>query len=421
MASLEMHDLREGRSRVQVWTKQAGPLGGAGGIELLEVDEREDEAPARPVGKSLRLTVGPMDVPQDGMPTLDSLVREALPREVAVRIVAELDGDNLIDPGHHGAQRKGRLFNGLPVPGVVTGLNFHVDAPFNLSADRTNILDDAFNEWLLGRIADAACRFLAEVRQEESYRQQAFRLVPADLAYGRSKGFGELTQRFAKVHDRLREEARQLGVLPAIDEGEPLRPGEALALRGADARKAIVARAIQALIGGQPLDLFSKTRTKIRAETLRLALILDDSYQADVARALGHEEFFAPRWMRAALADPGWRARTAERNPRWYTYLFTYIARGDVTDNLDDFLDVAWVPGLSHEDESITPREATLLEDTSTADLVAVRDGLRVAGEAEVQAGWRFAHPNFVRAYLDAKAAIDTLRHGARRLVLCHS
>jgi hypothetical protein len=76
---------------------------------------------------------------------LDSLIREALPDEIRVRIVAELEGDDLNDPGHLGEHRKGRLFNGLPVPGVTTGLNFHLDAPFNISADRSNILDDAFN------------------------------------------------------------------------------------------------------------------------------------------------------------------------------------------------------------------------------------------------------------------------------------
>ena len=52
------------------------------------------------------------------------------------------------DPGPDGSHSNGRLFNGLPVPLVATGLNFHVDAPLNLTADRTNILDDAFNEWL---------------------------------------------------------------------------------------------------------------------------------------------------------------------------------------------------------------------------------------------------------------------------------
>jgi hypothetical protein len=334
MEGLEAWDLRGGDRQVRGWLKVRSPLNAGGEVELLEVEERRDDAPARPAGKALRLETGPIAVPRDELPSLDSLVRDALPDEVRVLIVAELDGDDLHDPSPDGSRLRGGLFNGLPVPGIATGLNAPVDAPFNLSAYRTNILDDAFNEWLICRIGDAACRFLALLVRDDWFRNQAFRLIPADLRYSRTRGVGELSQRFTRIHDRLREEARRIGILPALDEGAPLRPEEVLGLRGADADKPEVSRAIQALIGGQPLAVFASIRTRIQAETLRLCRLPDQSYEAVVARAMGHEEFFVARWMRAALGNPDWQAQAARREDAWYLDLLVYVAEGYVADNL---------------------------------------------------------------------------------------
>ena len=413
MARLEIDDRREGRSQVRGWSKQCSPLTEGGDIELLEIDERRDDVPAQSLGMALRMEAGPIAVPRDELQTLDILVREALPDEVRIHIVAVLDEDDLNDPGPDGSGQKGELFNGLPVPGVATGLNFHVDAPFNLSADRMYILDDAFNAWLIDRIGEAACRFLAQLRQNGHFANQVFRLIPVDLTYG---GVSELTQRLAKVHDRLREQARRIGVLPAHDEGEPLRPDEALALRGADAYRRGVARAIQALIGGEPITTFAKIRTKIQATTLRLCLLPENSYEERVDKALGEAETFKLRWMQAALDDPGWRSRAAERNAKWYADLFTYICRGVVPLNVDDYLDIPWVPGLSSEEGTISPKEATLLDNASAGDLVVLRDGVSVAGVAVVGSGWRFAHPDFVRSYLDAMKEAGAPKFGDGRL-----
>jgi hypothetical protein len=408
MRSLEVQDLRSGRRDARVWSKRCSPLSEGGEIELLEVDERRDDAEPKPAGMALRIEMGPIVVPRDDLTTLDHLVREALPDEVRVRIVSELDGDDLRDPSHDGSRLKGGLFNGLPVPGVATGLNLHVDAPFNLSADRTNILDDAFNDWLVRQIGEVASRFLARLRENDHFRNQVFRLVPADQSYGRKKGVGELTQRLARIHDRLREEARRIGVLPALDGEEPLRHEEALALRDADARKLEVARAVQSLIGGQPIATFAPVGTKIQAETIRLSRLPEATYEATVAKALGDVERFTPRWMRAALNDPEWRVRARTRDPQWYVEVFTYIGGGFVSDRLDEFLDIAWVPAFSTEEESIPPLDVTLLDNATAEDLAVVQDGLWAAGLAGDDRTWQFAHPDFLRAYQEATKSCDT-------------
>ena len=365
---------------------------------------------------ALRMEVGPIAVPLDDFRALDSVVRNALPDKVRVRVVAELSGDDLNDPGPDGSRRRGGLFNGLPVPGVDTGLNVHVDAPFNLDGSRVNILQDAFNEWLIGQVGDAACRFICRLREDDHFRNQIFRLVPADLGYGESKGVGALTQRFPKIHERLREEARRVGVLPALDEGEPLRPEEALCLRASDAKKKEVAIAIQSLIGGRPVVIFAKTGTKVRAVSVRLSALPDESYEAAVAKALGPVEHFSHRWMTAALANPAWLAYARDRDAQWFRHLFTYIKGGYLPDNLEGFLDPAWVPGLTIEDGAIPPREVTLMAGASAEELAIVREGLRAAGVAEVAPAWRFAHPDFTRAYLAARPTADATRGGSQRL-----
>ncbi len=414
MQALDVLDLRGGLRKSRGWSKRVFPLNRGGEIEVLDVEEHQEDASTQSLGKALRLEVGPIAVPRDDLGTLDQLVREVLPDEVRVRIVAALDGDDLNDPGVDGARLKGGLFNGLPVPGVATGLNSYIDAPFNLSADRTNILDDAFNEWLIGRIGDSACHFLCLLRQDEDFRNQCFRQVPADLEYGRRKGIGELTQRFARIHDRLREEAIRIGVLPALDDGEPLRPREGLALREADANKREVYTAIESLIGGQPISIFAKINIKNPVETMRLCRLPERSYEESIAKALDHAAFFSYRWMKVALADPGWQVCATSRDPRWYADLFAYFKGGVLSENLDDFLDIAWVPAFSAEDAPIPPKQVTLIEGATGEDLAVVRDGLRaVGGTAEP---WRLACSDFTNEYVESCKAGEKPTPGIRRL-----
>ena len=154
------------------------------------------------------------------------------------------------------------------------------------------------------------------------------------------------------------------------------------------------------------MTTFAKFRIKIQAR-LRLTRLPERSYEEAVATALGQVEF-SGGWMQTALSDPNLRVRSAERDARWYTDLFTYISRGYVPKSLNGILDIAsGSRALSSEAGSLAPRRRRCSTDPLAGRGTARRGSSTLdAGRAADGSVWRFAHPDFVRPYLDARAAV---------------
>ena len=236
MQVLEVHDRRSAKQDSRVFEKKLqGELNGS--VEVLEISELDTSTDRLISQRVLRHIERDVPVPVQDLQRIDELARTVLPTKVRIGVVVPLERDSFREPTIEPRDREGQLFSGLPVASERPGLNFDIDAPFNLAADRENILDDGFNEWLIEQIAGAVARLLVKLRHERRFWLELYRLIPlpGDFRPGATrKGLEELVK---PIHDRLLATAAQYGVLPAHDGCEPLRPEEAIAFTKSDARE----------------------------------------------------------------------------------------------------------------------------------------------------------------------------------------
>ncbi len=397
---LEVHDERgEGGDRVRkrIWRKQITPLGSSGRAELLSMEETEDDQPAKSPRTAIRFASNAIGVPTAELEVDDDHVRESLPSEVRVTLVAPLSGRVIVEPPQEGSRPQGRLFNGLPILSAFTGLSFHVDAPFNLDVERMDILEDEFNKWLIERVGDIIEEMVRELHHDPEYRTQIHLLVPVDAAYGLSRGIGAVTERLLRpVHTRLEALATSLGVLPALDKKAPMGPKEALALSERDSEPRVAA-ALQALLGGQPRAVFEGLSHDWTADTVRLCAAQPGTHLRRLLKKWAVPQV-SPRWIETLLNEAKEVHKLDQRLTHWYRHLLIYVAYGDVEAGMGKLPDIAWIPSVCPQ-QLLAPREATILRDASLEEL-------QLLGDVSP-----FAHPDFTRAYLDFQ----------KELLVCHA
>ena len=413
---LEVQDLRNGQHRSRVWEKHAERLTDAGSVELLEVCETLNKKVCLEAQQALRYASGALEVPVDELEIDDKLIRDSLPQEARITLVAPMTGGEIAEPELDGDRTLCRLFNGLPVSSAHTGLNFHVDAPFNLDVERMDILEDEFNKWLILQVGVVGGRLLRELRQDARLRDQLHRLVPRDNSYGRGRRAGEVTERLLRpVHDHLEKVAREIGVLPALDQGEPLRAEEALRLTDADAFPR-VARALQAVLGGQPGDLFWGLGTDWRANRVRLCAPPQGTHFCKLAEKWSVVPV-APRWVETVLANPERVRALEQRHWRWYRYLFVYVAHGCLEVSLGKIPALTWVPSVFSQRGHLAPQEATLLPGATVEELQRIECAPDDGPGGKRTGGRRlFAHSDFTKCFLDFQKSLEAGGGARQRL-----
>ncbi len=203
LKALEVSDQRSGQRHSHEFNKSPLKDGPGGKIELLEVAEIDTRTDRTNSQRVLRRVFQDIPVPVNELDRLDQQARDALPASVRIAFVVPLDADGtLSEPVSDPRNRIGQLFAGLPITGERTGINYHVDAPFNLTADRDNILDDGFNEWLIEQIAEAASKLLIETRNARALWGQLYRFLPSPFDFKNNSVVGPngLNPLFKPIH-----------------------------------------------------------------------------------------------------------------------------------------------------------------------------------------------------------------------------
>ena len=383
LEKLQVSDRRAGRERDREFQEQLVEMDGGEAVETLKIDELDTTTGQIRSQWVLRQVCDRITVPVHEFDHLDALARDSLPTEVQITLVVPLDERGEIpEPAMDGRDRIGQLFAGLPISSEGTGLNFHVNAPFNLTADRDNILDDGFNYWLIEHVADAAGTMLGQLRNWPRHRDHAYRLVPTpDDPSVASRGVSQgINQLFTPIHERLLASANEIGLLPALDGGIPLNSDEALVLHGGNARHD-VSEALQKLFGGQPLGTFSSVETGLNGETIRFCTVPSGTVLDKLARSWKVTQL-SSTWVEAFLADEEQLRRAAERDPNWFRHVFVYAALGCTPSEWKKVADLPWVPSATEPTQFIAPRRACILSEATQEELdvvVAAFESLRVA------------------------------------------
>src|SRR5262249_10476317 len=142
MARLEVSDHRTNPPRRLAWHKGPAAGGAPAGVERLTCEADAVGGRAPPRHEFLRWTSSfQLGEERPALPRLDAKARALLPEDCPVKLIVPLQEGAVAPP----VRPQGDLFNGLPVRAVDTGLHFHVNAPFNLTGARDNILGDSFD------------------------------------------------------------------------------------------------------------------------------------------------------------------------------------------------------------------------------------------------------------------------------------